>query len=1170
MGIKKITTFHIVVLFVLLVAGFSLIDHDTQSMIAHGYADSADSSAAKVPATIAKQAVYIVQLQDDPLATYQGNINNLAATSPSTLGLSKLDINSLASSAYLNYLAAEQAQFLLSAENNLNREIEAIYQYDVVYNGVALPLTPEEALTIAKIPGVVNVQRDTWQQKLTDVTPAFIGAENIWNGSAVKGPGTKGEGIIVGVIDTGIWPEHPSFADDGSYPAPVGWNGDCSVPSDGSQPYTCNNKLIGAKYFLSGYSVASGGYDGLFKSARDDDGHGTHTASTAAGNEGIAVTLLGENRGVISGIAPRAYVAAYKGLGPAGGVSSDLVAAINAAVKDGVDVINYSIGSGASDPWTDASSLAFRAARAAGVFVATSAGNSGPDASTIGSPGNAPWITTVGASTSNRHFISDITLKGPDTPPTGLFGASVTSGVKNFNLVDAEGIADSIGDSSGLCLNPFPAGTFTTNDVVLCQRGKIDRVLRGTYVKAGGGGGVILYNPEQQGLATDNYEIPAVHVENDVGLLIKDYIDAHPGEVTVSFTKGQKIFDSDPRVMSDMMASFSSRGPNATLLDVIKPDVTAPGVQILAGASPQHDGSGAQGELFQAIQGTSMSSPHVAGAAALVKAVNPDWSPAEIESALMTTSNSSQVKEDGKTNADPFDMGAGRIDLNNAALASLVLDETVANYIAANPNSGGDPKTLNIASLGNSNCVNFCSWNRTLRNTTDETLSWDASVQGLNGTVTPSNFSLKPDEEITLSIVVSANGLTVGDWAFGMVEINPNTAGRSLIDKPSTHLPIAIIPDENIETKMVRIETRRDAGSTLIQDLLATEITEMTIEAYGLVPGESSDILLAKDPTGDDPFDNLGQVWWMITPVSSGASRLVNEIRASEAKDVDLYVGFDSNGNMKPDADEEVCSSKTSSWNEYCNVEQPQEGKWWVLVQNWAGTGVEMKDSILLATAVVGNQNEDNMLIDAPITVPAQQPFDVRVEYDLMDTFKGQSWYGAFTLGTDSENLANVAKFAINLYRIEDDVVKQADVSAASPGDKIAYIISVVPNEHDGEVSYQIVDLIPDGLSYVEGSAQASAGSVTVIGSELTWSGVLNSANLLQPLGINSVRNKAEPVTINYQAVVDNDAPFGGYLFNRADSTTSAVGSKKETAVAPIFIGYRSFFPISLSGTVLK
>ena len=1044
-------------------------------------------------------AVYIVRLEDAPLASYHGGVQGLGVTSPSAAGSNKLDVNRADSVAYRDYLALKQTAFLTATEQTLGREVNAIYQYDVAYNGVAMTMTPAEASSIAKQPGVVTVQRDQWRQAQTDVSPAFIGADKVWDGSGVPGVGTKGDGVIVGVIDTGIWPEHPSFDDDGSYAAPpVSWNGECQPPGDATQPLTCTNKLIGAKYFLSGYNSAVGGYDGLFFSARDDNGHGTHTASTAAGNENVDATLLGVDRGKISGVAPRAYVAAYKGFGPQGGVTSDLLAAIDAAVADGVDVINYSGGGGASDPWTDVDALAFLAARNTGVFVATSAGNAGPGANSVGSPGNSPWITTVGASSSNRLFISDITLIGPGDPPANLYGASVTGGVTDFNLVDAEGIADSYGDASGLCISPYPAGTFEATDVVLCKRGWVARVVRGDNVKAGGGGGVILYNADPaQGLATDNYVIPAVHVVNATGVTIKDYLTAHPGEVTVSFTDGEKaLAGSDARVKSDMMADFSSRGPNGTVLDVIKPDVTAPGVQILAGNTPQCMGPGnrcgAPDQLFQAIQGTSMSSPHVAGAGALVAAVHPDWSPSEIESALMTTANTKHVKEDGSTQADPFDMGGGRIDVPMAANAPLVLHETNANYLAADPASGGDPKTLNNASLGNSSCVSQCSWTRTVRNSTAHEVTWDASVMGFSGSVSPASFTLAPGATQTFTAMVNVAGLEDDVWAFGSVEIVPQTGGSVPGNLPFTRLPIAVKPEPGSLQEEIVIKTRRDTGSYLMADLSAFEITEMTLNPYGLVPGKDSHFYLMQDTIHDDAYDDLSQVWYKIAPVPANSMRFVNEILDSTAPEADMFVGFDDNGNGKPDGAEQVCESTTNGWNEQCNIDMPKAGNWWVLVQNWDSSTDDAYDSIRLATAVVPGEDSGSMTFDAPKSVPMLEPFDINVKYDLVSSYAGQAWFGSFSVGADAGNPGNVGKVNVDLYRYEDDVVKSADKQSVMPGDKVTFTIVVNSNVLDEDVDYEIVDMIPDGLTYVAGSAEASAGTVAVAGSKLTWIGTLS------------------------------------------------------------------------------
>ncbi|MEM7112635.1 MAG: S8 family serine peptidase [Chloroflexota bacterium] len=1030
-------------------------------------------------------SVYIIRLNHAPLASYDGSIAGLEATSASVLGDAKLDMTSEASLAYSQFLAAEQAKVVSAMGESLERTIKPVYNYSVAFNGLAVVLSPAEAAEVAKIPAVATVQRDFMRQPMTSTTPAFIGADTIWDGSNVLGGvGSKGEGVIFGVIDTGVWPEHPSFADDGSYPAPPAeWGGTCSAPEDGTAPYTCTNKLIGVQHFLAGYVAAVGGYDGLFLSGRDDDGHGTHTGSTAAGNEGVAASVLGVDRGTVSGIAPRAYVSSYKVCGPQGCVGSDLVAGIDQAVADGVHTINYSIGGGSSDPWVDGDALSFLAARDAGIFVATSAGNSGPGATTVGSPGDAPWITTVGASTSNRHYISDITLTGPGEVPTGLYGASLTDGVTDFRLVDAEGIADSTGDASGLCLNPFDPGTFEATDVVLCQRGQIARVLRGDYVQAGGGGGVILYNPVTQGLSTDLYVIPAVHVEDNIGLAIKDYVVANPGaEIRVSFTPGTEVMDDDPRVISDMMAAFSSRGPNAQV-DVIKPDVTAPGVQILAGTTPEHAGAGAQGELFMAIQGTSMSSPHVAGAGTLLTAVHPDWSPAQIQSALMMTGNTNHLKEDGMTPADPFDMGAGRIDLTMAAKAGLVMDESTDDYVNADPFFGGDPAQLNIPSLQNSKCVQTCSWMRTVTSPLDASVTYTATVMmpdGASGTVTPATFTVDGGASQDLEITVDASGLESDVWAFGWVYLMPSDESV-----PSAHMPIAIIPTTGNLPASLNIYAGRDAGSWLLQDLEAIEITELTAEAHGFTKGNVVDLMLPPDSTNGDPFDNLDEVFFAIGSVQEGTSRLVAEIPASTAPDMDLYWGLDANGDGLPSADEVLGASTTGSFIEYLNADNPTPGNYWILVQNWAGSGAEL-DHVQLVVGSVLSNDEGNMTISGPSSNPAATPFDLRIGWNL-DTEPGDFWYGAASIGSAPDSPGDVGRINVDLHRGHDDVWKQADKSSAVAGETVTFEVSVAPNTLPESVSYSITDMIPDGLTYVEGSASATSGDVMVDGNTITW-----------------------------------------------------------------------------------
>ena len=391
-----------------------------------------------------------------------------------------------------------------------------------------------------------------------------------------------------------------------------------------------------------------------YDSARDDGGHGTHTASTAAGNGGVFATVLGTDRGEISGIAPRAHVVAYKGLGYLGGYTSDLAAAIDQAVLDGVDVINYSIGGGANTPGAD--EIAFLFADAAGVFVATSAGNSGPGAATMGNPGTMPWMTTVGASTQSRFFQGTVVLgDGAE-----LAGASITPGVAASPLVDAE-IATVDGDDRCIPFTLDPG--VVAGKIVLCRRGGSARADKSRAVFLAGGAGMVMYNNNDvDNLATDSHWVPSVHIDQTPGLAIKSYI-ASTGSPTAMIVAEQVT--EWPYAPS--MTIFSSRGPNPVAPDLIKPDITAPGTQILAGYSPTtYEDYDVQGQYFAAIQGTSMSSPEIAGVFALIKQEHDDWSPAMAKSAIMTTAYQDVVDNDRVSPADPFDYGAGHVNPGNA------------------------------------------------------------------------------------------------------------------------------------------------------------------------------------------------------------------------------------------------------------------------------------------------------------------------------------------------------------------------------------------------------------------------------------------------------------------------------------------------------------------------
>ena len=693
----------------------------------------------------------VVLLEDPSLVNYQGHIPGLPATSPRATGARQVNPRSQASQSYMAYLRGKHANFE-QAVDRVAPSAQISHTYTAALNGVALAAPASQLQAIANLPGVARVLPDLLQQPDTEVSPEFVGAPTVWN--MLGGQGSAGEGVIVGVLDTGIWPEHPSFSDpDPSgkpFASPAGGPFACQFGSaiPGDEPFTCNNKLIGAYRFMATYDLFGPPLlPGEFLSARDDVGHGTHTTSTAAGNAGVEAHLLGIDRGVVSGIAPRAHVIMYKVCGDAGCFQSDSVAAVNQSILDGVDAINFSI-SGGANPYVDVVELAFLNAYNNSVFVSASAGNAGPGPDTVAHRG--PWVMTVGASTTDRHFLSTITLEADSGETLVLTGASVTDGITTSTPV----IFPPAGQE--LCLTPFPEGTFD-GEIVICERGIIARVEKSYNLMVGGAGGMIQYNPTLQGLATDNHFIPSVHIENDAGADLLAFMSAQTG-VTATFTAGIAS-----TVQGDVMAAFSSRGGAGQTLGVSKPDITAPGVQILAGHSPMPATvvGGSPGELFQAIQGTSMSSPHMAGAGALIKALRPDWTPGQIKSALMSTALAAGVtKEDGSTPADAFDFGSGRLDLSRAGNPGLTISATAEDFVLFQ----NDLWNANYPSLYIPRMPGVLTVSRTVKSELSTGTSWSLSVDAPSDLriSVPNNLGVPPGAEVTFNITIDARNVPTG------------------------------------------------------------------------------------------------------------------------------------------------------------------------------------------------------------------------------------------------------------------------------------------------------------------------------------------------------------------------------------------------------------------------
>jgi uncharacterized repeat protein (TIGR01451 family) len=788
-----------------------------------------------VPGSVAgKTDRYIVRLDGAPLASYHRGIAGLPPPGNSMGG--RLDLASPANRAYLEFLDQRRADVQSRIEAALGRPLEMARRYRVALNGFSAPMSPVEAAEVARLPGVAAVTPVSVQPVDTDAGPAWIGAFGIWDGTTTGGlAGTMGEGIVIGVIDTGINPTHPSFAavgpEDGyDHVNPLGPGNFLGVCNPGDPSYQagfpCNDKLIGAWNFSG---------DGPL----DNDGHGSHTAATAAGNL-VEIPLVGPTLTLwfpLSGVAPHANLIAYDGCAGAGCPDDATVAAIEQAVIDGVDVINYSISS-TSGPWSDPVSLAFLAATDAGIFVATSAGNDGPAPASLFK--DAPWVTAAAAATHNRGFEGAlVNLTGGDaSPPADITGGSFTAGHGPVSIV----LAGDFGDQD--CLTPFAAGTWTSDQIVVCDRGTIARTAKGENVLAGGAGGLVLVNRAVEGesVYADPHVLPAVHIGFSDGLALKAWLGSGSGH---SGTILQTTTTLDPAA-ADVLAGFSSRGPS-TLASVLKPDLTAPGVSILAA-----DGFSNAGAL---LSGTSMASPHLAGAAALLSALYPGWTASEIRSALMTTADGVVLDDDGVTPATPFGQGAGRIKLSTAGLAGLLLDESTLAYQNADPGLGGDPRQLNLPSFADGACVGSCAWSRTVSNPLPVATTWavvpttDEPMLGLS--VSPHTLSLAPGGSGSFTLEADCALAAPGGWLFGGVELWELDALA-----PDAHLPLAVLPSVSsgalLLTKSVNaaaaatgdtlsyqieIKNLSDATSFSLVDPIPDNATYVPASAAGLLDG---------------------------------------------------------------------------------------------------------------------------------------------------------------------------------------------------------------------------------------------------------------------------------------------------------------------------------------------
>lgn len=736
--------------------------------------------AGQEPLGDSETGLWVVQLTDPSLAAHLGSpAANVA--SPDRAG-------------YLDYLAQRQDAAAEAIESRLGRSVRIPYAYRNVLNALTVEADRSEAAALAALPGVATVYPDQMRELATDVSQELIRAPAVWDGETGPELATRGEGVVTGLLDSGINPEHPAFAataDDGyTHTNPYGsgeFVGVCD-PEHEDHEDICNDKLIGAWDFV--FFLFS-------DTARDENGHGSHVASTMAGNPHEVVFTQGGEQftRTVQGTAPRANVISYKVCDADGDCAqSAMLAGIDQAIDDGVDVLNFSI-SGEDDPWDDPVSLAFLEAARAGVVVSAAAGNSGPF---TGSAANtAPWNATVAATNTDRLFANDLAILGPQPVPPEL-------ALVRAWPTDAPPLAEDLtadlrfaGDEgSASACSEFPVGTFD-GSVALVRVGSffdcaLDTKLDNT--SAAGAEAVLLYETRDGvaptpmgGLA--EAPIPAFSVGNVSGEALADFAGSRESVQARLSADTELVRDDD---LADVLAGFSSRGPSRS--DVLAPSFAAPGRNVLA-AYREIDGEPVQ---YRFISGTSMASPHAAGAGALLTALHPDWTPAEIISALTLTADPEGLRlEDGTTAASTFDVGAGRMDLARASRTGLVLDEDGDAFEAADPESGGQPHTLNIPSLVNHTCTLQCSWTREFTSVADTAVEYRAEVaapEGMQVSVEPTVFTLEPGAQQDVQVTVDVTELPVGEWQLGALRLTTEDTHAGGAQVTSARLPLTVIP----------------------------------------------------------------------------------------------------------------------------------------------------------------------------------------------------------------------------------------------------------------------------------------------------------------------------------------------------------------------------------------
>lgn len=963
------------------------------------------TSATAKPAASFDSGRYIVTLAASAVATYSGGVAGYAATKPAKG--KQLDARSKNAKAYAGHLKAEQKKVAADAGVSVRAS------FTTAINGFTANLTAAQAAKLYANRAVLAIEKDSIRQITAQSSTDFLGLGGanglggVW--ASTGGVETAGAGVVVGIIDTGIAPENASFAG-----APLGTsagaapyraaNGSISFAKADGGTFTgacatgeqftasdCSTKIVGARYYIDGFGATQIGSAsvGEYVSPRDGDGHGSHTGSTAVGNHAVSAAVGGIDFGTISGVAPAAKIAAYKVCwsGPDavsqdddGCATTDLVAAIDQATADGVDVMNFSIGGGAADTTVSATDVAFLGAASAGIFVAASAGNSGPGASTLDNA--SPWITTVAASTipsyeATARFGSGAEYAGGSiTVPT----AGVTGALVRGDLVAARRGVDPLlcGPSS---LDP----TKVAGKIVFCQRGVYDRVAKSAEVLRAGGIGMVMVNKTASSLDLDQHSVPTVHLNAEAFDVA--FAQAGTAGATVTLTPGNALGTTPP---TPQVAGFSSRGPVlADGSDIIKPDVSAPGVAILAGGA----NAAGQAGTYQFLSGTSMSSPHIAGLAALYLGEKPLATPAEVKSAFMTTAYDTKSTS-GAAVTDPFAQGAGHVDptkffnpglvyLNGAGDWWSYIKGAGYSWDGSDEVTAVDPSNLNLASIGIGSLTKAETVTRTV--TATQAGTFTASTTGLAGldvVVTPATMTLAAGESRSYTVRFERTDATLNAFATGSLNW---TSGTTV-----AHSPVAVKP--------VTLEAPGAAEGTGLSG--STEIA--------VTPGSSGDIdlstdglaagVLLKEKKGGPGKAYTGTglpgteiVFPVHVPAGTALQRFDLDSLA-DAADLDLIVYRLSGKGGTPVAG---WQSATAATDEHVDLLAPTAGYYQVIVSVFSGT-----DKYNLTTFTVAPGVGAGAFTVAPDPLPGVQGAETSYTASWSGLAAGTDYLGLVRYGT--------------------------------------------------------------------------------------------------------------------------------------------------------------------------